>query len=566
MIKHLETTKGKAINILMPWEEYPRPQLVRNAWLNLNGKWKFMAINKSEKFSSEIIVPYPIESLLSGVNKVFPKDTEYYYMKEFNVPSNFKGKNVILHFGAVDQITNVFVNEQYVGKNIGGYLPFCFDITLFLNEGINKIEVYVTDNLDKTIPYGKQSNKPGNIWYTNISGIWKTVWLEAVNSVEYIKDIKVTTDGNNVSMKFKGISEGSVIVNRNSYNIVNSTCNFRINNPKFWSPENPYLYDFKVKTEHDEVSSYFALRDICISKINGINRIILNGTPYFINGVLDQGYYSDGIYTASCLDEIKDDILKMKALGYNTLRKHIKIENELFYYLCDKLGMLVIQDMVNNGKVHFVKDTLLPNIGIKAYNDSLFFRKKKTKLNFLDQSKKSIEYLYNHPCIVCYTIYNEGWGQYKSNKLYKELKSLDNSRLFDSTSGWFNHKYSDFNSMHIYFRKLKIKAKDNKATIISEFGGYIFKALGHVANEQKAYGYKKCEGLEEYKTEYKKLYLEQVIPLISKGLCGAIYTQLSDVEDEVNGILTYDREIEKINAIDTAEIIEKIKEEMDLIK
>lgn len=313
------------------------------------------------------------------------------------------------------------------------------------------------------------------------------------------------------------------------------------------------MYHFTVQTGEDRVQSYFALRTLEIKDVDGYPRICLNGKPYFFHGLLDQGYWQDGIFTPNSPAAYEQDILFAKKLGFNMLRKHIKIEPQLFYYACDRLGMVVFQDMVNNGAYSFLRDTALPTVGLKWLPDRWLHRNKRSRAAFEQAMVETVEILYNHPCICYWTIFNEGWGQFCAATMYKRLKTLDDSRVIDTASGWFSGVDSDVDSRHVYFRKVRLKA-GKKPLVLSEFGGYSYQVEGHVFNPKKEYGYGKCTSREEFVQALRKVYLEEVAPLIEKGLCAAVYTQISDVEDEVNGLVTYDRQVEKVKPEELADL------------
>ncbi|MBQ8793835.1 MAG: glycoside hydrolase family 2 [Clostridia bacterium] len=533
-------------NLDTNWDIYPRPQLKRDSFFNLNGKWKLSVLKGTkEEFVGDITVPYPPESKLSGIERTLQMGEKYVYNRNFTLPDNFIKDEVILHFGAVDQITQIKINNQFVGENVGGYLPFEFNITGFLIAGENSITVTVTDDLNLELPYGKQRKKRGGMWYTPISGIWQTVWLESVPT-KYISHLKIETKNNTVTFITKGgENEKTLILNGNNYSYSGDIFKLEIDSPIMWSPESPYLYGFKIISGKDTIESYFALRDITIEKINDRSYICLNGKPYFFNGVLDQGYFDDGIFTPNSPEVYKNDILSMKSMGFNMLRKHIKIEPEIFYYYCDKYGMIVFQDMVNSGKYNFWIDTALPTIGIKK----LFTHRasKFRKEHFEKTAKGTIDLLYNHPSVCYYTVFNEGWGQYDADKIYTMLKNLDTTRVWDATSGWFNKKLSDVTSEHVYFKPIKLKANPNRPLVLSEFGGYSYKIPDHSFNLKKTYGYRFFTDSDKFVEAMKKLYLQEVASAIEQGLCATVLTQLSDVEDETNGLITYDRKIQKID-------------------
>ena len=531
----------------IPWNVYPRPQMKRDSFLCLNGEWD---ISINEGSWEKITVPFVPESLLSGIGRRVGVDPKLYYRKNFSLPEGFaKEGRVLLHFGAVDQIARVTLNGQELGEHRGGYTPFSFDVTDFICEE-NTLDVFVRDELHtKVLPYGKQCEKRGGMWYTPVTGIWQTVWLENVPEI-YIKSIKIETSESFALISVQGAQEGTVTVSTPegelSFPLENGQARVEIENARPWSPEDPYLYEFTIKTEQDEVHSYFALRTLTVEKVSGVPRLLLNGKPYFFHGLLDQGYFSDGIYTPATPEGFTRDIKEMKRLGFNMLRKHIKIEPEQFYYDCDRLGMVVFQDMVNNGDYSFLRDTALPTAGLKRLSDKRLHRDKRTRAAFVSSMKDTAELLYNHPCVCYYTIFNEGWGQFESEKMYRKLSETDHTRFIDTASGWFSGAKSDVESLHIYFKPVKIK-KSERPIVLSEFGGYSYKPEGHVFNTEKTYGYRFFREREAFEDALVKLYFEEVIPLVKEGLCAAVYTQVSDVEDETNGLLSYDRRVCKVN-------------------
>ncbi|MEE1277912.1 MAG: glycoside hydrolase family 2 TIM barrel-domain containing protein, partial [Acutalibacteraceae bacterium] len=547
----------------IPHSEYPRPQLVRDSYFCLNGEWDFAVTrgDAPENYDRKIIVPYPPQSVLSGIDEVYEKGDVLFYKRNFTLPDGFIKNRVILHIGATDQIATVFLNGVELGAHVGGYFPFSFDITDALQDE-NTLVVRVEDNpLDTTLPYGKQRAKRGGMWYTPVSGIWQTVWCESVPE-NYIKSIKIDADDKEATIKIEGVNEG-ILTLRTDDGLINAeikdgVCKISPCHPIVWTPENPHLYRFKITAGEDEVASYFALRKISIENVRGIPRICLNGEPFFFHGLLDQGYFSDGIFTPADDKGFENDILSMKALGFNTLRKHIKIEPEQFYYDCDRLGMIVFQDMVNCGKYSFLRDTALPTVFGGRRRFGVCHKSKKMRKAFIDTMEKTVKTLYNHPSICLWTIFNEGWGQFKGDEMYKHMRTLDTSRIIDTASGWFFCKESDIISPHVYFKKLRVKPQ-KKPVLVSEFGGYAHAVEGHIFNTEKAYGYSTYKNLDQLQSAIKKLYENEVIPAVPYGLCGAIYTQVSDVEDEINGILTYDRRICKLKAEDMLPIAETLK-------
>ncbi len=556
MIRHMLTERGETVGD-RPWNVYPRPQMVRDNWVCLNGSWRF---GTDREMKEEILVPFCPESLLSGIRRDFDKESNFYYQKAFEHPAAAPGERVLLHFGAVDQIAEVYLNDVFLGRHEGGYLPFSFDVTDSLRDGENTLFLWVTDALDYRLPWGKQKKKRGGMWYTPVSGIWQTVWLETVPQ-EYIRSLKIMTGQNCAEIFAEGVTEGTVTLEETgeTYPLSGGAAKICPDDPKPWSPESPHLYWFTLEAGRDRVRSYFALRELSCMEVNGRKRLCLNGKPYFFHGLLDQGYFSDGIYTPAAPECYADDILDMKSLGFNTLRKHIKIESEQFYYDCDRLGMAVFQDMVNCGEYRFLRDTVLPTAGAISLNDRKMNRDPAARENFLQAMEETVRHLENHPCICYWTIFNEGWGQFEADKAYGILKVLDGSRFIDPTSGWFHQKESDVDSLHIYFRKLH-PGREDRPQVLSEFGGYVWKDPEHSANPDKTYGYKILKTREELARALRKLYLEEVVPLAEKGLCASVYTQVSDVEDETNGLLTYDRKVLKITPDELADIAPLLQE------
>ncbi len=527
----------------IPWSEYPRPQLERDSYLCLNGKWKISVKNESgETARGDILVPFPPESHISGVGFTPKKGEKLVYRRTFSIPDGFVKDRLFLHFGACDQIAQVFINDICAGTHEGGYLPFSFDITEYIKDGENSVRVVVTDDLDTDYPYGKQRRNRGGMWYTPVSGIWQTVWLESVCS-EYIENIRITPDLTGVLIEVEGGTKEKTVTldNGESYTFSGKTFRIDVCEPKLWSPENPYLYRFSLTSGDDTVKSYFALRTV---EVNGKD-ILLNGKPYFFNGLLDQGYFSDGIYLPASPEGYEYDVLKMKELGFNMLRKHIKIEPEAFYYYCDTHGMIVFQDIVNSGEYSFIVDTALPTIGMKKG----VTHKAGSKRNeiFEISLKGTLSHLYNHPCIMYYTLFNEGWGQYDTQRLYELAKSIDATRIWDTASGWFEGAESDVESRHIYFKPVKLNSGD-KPLVLSEFGGYSCRVEGHIFNLDNNYGYRIFGNCEALTDAIVKLYREEIIPAVkNNGLCATVLTQVSDVEDETNGLVTYDRHLVKVD-------------------
>ena len=559
MLHDLYTPEGESLTGT-PWEVYPRPQLKRDSYINLNGLWEFGVGTNTfpKRYDQTIRVPFCPESLLSGIHEHFPEGSALAYRRRFTLPDSFRKGRVLLHIGAADQHLYCFVNDKKIGSHTGGYWAITFDITDALLDGENEIKFRCHDDLTNQIhPYGKQTLKRGGMWYTPVSGIWQTVWLECVPET-YIEDLDIRTDLTQAIITTTPALDGRILCAGQEYPLIGGKAVIAPEKPRLWSPEDPYLYDFTVETETDRVQSYFALRTVETKTVKGIPRLCLNGEPYFFHGLLDQGYWPDGLFTPAKPECYARDILEMKRLGFNTLRKHIKVEPEEFYYQCDKLGMVVFQDMVNNGDYNFLRDTALPTAGIQKLPDQHMHSDENTRAEFLRCMEATVKQLKNHPCILYWTIFNEAWGQFDSDRVYEQFKRLDSSRIVDATSGWFRQKKSDVDSRHIYFTPWSTLKVSDKPLVLSEFGGYAYPVEGHLFNTGNAYGYKACKSEAHFRDSVDKLYREKVIPAAKKGLCAAIITQVSDVEDEINGFLTYDRKVNKADE----EMMQAIAEEL----
>ena len=519
----------------------------RDSWLNLNGQWEF-AVDTPDFSGKTIQVPFCPESALSGVKEHYAEGTALWYRRRVILPEGFNRGRVLLHIGAADQVAEVSVNGKMLLRHEGGYEAFTVDITEALLPE-NEITICCWDDLnDQTFPYGKQvlPEKRGGMWYTPVSGIWQSVWLESVPET-YIRKLNIENRGTSVTISTEPVLNGFVKVPElGDYVLENGTVTITPEAPHYWSPEDPFLYTFTVAAGEDRIESYFAIRTLEVKKIGDYPRLCLNGKPYFFHGLLDQGYWPEGLLTPPAPESYVDDILAMKGLGFNTLRKHIKVEMEEFYYQCDKLGMIVWQDMVNNSDYNFKRDTALPTVGIQKLDDRKWHMQPGHREAFFKNAEAAVNQLKNHPSICLWTIFNEAWGQFDSDNVYDWFRTLDDTRFIDSTSGWFRRNRSDVDSRHVYFKKVKLKGDGKKPLILSEFGGKTFRTEGHVFNPDKTYGYGSCESLEQLNKAVEKLYLEEVLPCISRGLCASIYTQVSDVEDEINGLLTYDRKICKL--------------------
>lgn len=547
---------------MIPLSEYPRPQFKRNSYICLNGYWEY-AIRKEDKipnkFDGQILVPFSPEVEKSGVNKTVLPDDYLFYRLNVTLPKEFIKDKVILHFGAVDQIAEVFVNDQFVMKHVGGFLPFEMDIKPYLEDNTATIIVQVQDTTNSSYhSSGKQSLKPESIWYKPQSGIYMPVWLESVKT-GYIESIKITPDIDEkvVKISFKSSNKSAKLNLKNQiYEIeANKENIISIKDMRLWSPEDPYLYEFAVSNDVDEVSSYFAMRKVSLIKNEkGRTVIALNNKPYFMKGVLDQGYYQDGFLTPNSDEDYINDINLIKSLGFNVSRKHIKIESMRWYYHCDRLGLLVWQDFVNGcTKYDFWLNQvpLFVRYKINDHRYKKFFRENKEgRLEALNEFKETIDLLYNCPCIVYWTIFNEGWGQFDAKEIYQELKLIDPTRIYDHASGWHDQGSSDVKSMHIYKWKVKVPNRfklKGRAYVCSECGAYILDKRLKEAKKKEDFIYLLFNNKEDFQKEYIRFINEEIKPCKNKGMSGFIYTQLSDVEEEMNGFVTYDRKEIKVD-------------------
>ncbi len=560
------------VDTACPLPEYPRPQLVRENWLNLNGKFDYAILpaaqNRVEKFDGEILVPFALESLLSGVEKPLSPNDRLWYRKQFSVPDSMRGKNILLHFGAVDWQCEVFINRKSVGTHTGGYCAFTFDITEYLTDGINELMVCVYDPTESGWQQrGKQVNDTHGFWYTATSGIWQTVWLEAVEEI-YVTKLRFipNIDKEFIQVKTELNQEANVeidaVVSLKNKTVFSGTIDkdtaIALPNTALWSPEEPNLYDISLEIRvngviTDTVTSYFGMRKFHVDKDSrGITRLFLNNKPYFQKGLLDQGYWPDGGMTPPTDEAMIFDIAEMKRLGFNMLRKHIKIEPLRWYYHCDRLGMIVWQDMMSGGK--YIGDFyagVLPNIGILRIKDNKYKVFSRTEKSWRDDFERElsemIDLLYNTVSLYCWVPFNEAWGQFDALRICACVRSMDNTRVIDHASGWYDQGGGDVQSMHKYILPIRMRKLDHRAFVITEFGGYSQKENGHMWNPKKAFGYLMFKDKTALTSAYEKLMKKQVIPLVQKGLSGTIYTQVSDVENEVNGIYTYDRAVLKFD-------------------
>ena len=570
----------------LPLPEYPRPQMVREDWINLNGMFDFAItgdIEWCEEYTDEIRVPFAVESCLSGICKRVSAKDRLWYRKKIALPESFKGKRTLLHFGAVDWECKVYINKKEVGSHIGGYCPFVIDITDALTDGENELVVRVYDPTDEGWQNrGKQASESHGFWYTSTSGIWQTVWMEAV-SENYIASYKVTPDIDtgvialetavigDGDLKIK-IYDGETIVAEKE---ISANDKIAIPDMKLWSPEDPFLYDFVLELSKDgkvtdSIKGYFGMRKYSIGEYGGYNRLFLNNAPYFQRGLLDQGYWSDGGLTPPTDEAMIYDIEKMKDLGFNMLRKHIKVEPARWYYHCDRLGMLVWQDMVSGGKaLNLFHAGILPVVH-GVLNPLVYMSKKDNayttfnrdriewRLQFEEELFEMIDSLYNYTSICCWVPFNEGWGQFDAKRIGDAIKEKDPSRFVDHASGWYDQKGCDFRSIHKYILPFIMPKYDGRPIVLSEFGGYSQKIRNHVWNWEKSFGYQMYANKVALTNAYKGLHEKQIIPNIKNGLSATVYTQVSDVEFEVNGMLTYDRELVKLHEDVVKEINKKM--------
>ena len=578
-LRNLFTKWGKDPDA-KPLQEYPRPQFVRKSYINLNGWWDYAITVKDivpDDFHGKILVPFSPESPLSGVGHQLRGKEYLFYRRTFAMPKTFVKDRVLLHFGAVDSVCDIYVNSVHVCRHEGGYNAFCADITDAVRiDADNELVVKVRDLTDGGYQTrGKQSTKRGGIWYTPQSGIWQTVWMESVPS-QYIEGIKITPDFDNAQVKVQVICNFdepvTVIVSDGDKEIAKNdgkgTVTVRFPDREFtpWTPENPHLYGLRLISRRDRVDSYFGMRKFSCETAGKYRRLMLNNKPYFHNGVLDQGYWSDGLYTAPCDEALVYDIKTAKDLGFNMLRKHVKVESARWYYHCDRLGMLVWQDMPNGGTKYSRWTTAYaPFVGltIKDSNYKRFGRgKKESRDAFEREYTEMINQLYNCVSIAMWTPFNEGWGQFDANRIAYLTKQLDPTRTVDEASGWHDQGGGDVKSLHVYFKKLRLPKDKRRAVCLTGFGGYSYKDDLHSANLDNTFSYKQFDDLKQFNDGLRELYSNDVIPWINRGLSAAVYTQLTDVEDEVNGLITYDRKVVKVDA----EMMREINSHINLYK
>lgn len=555
----------------VPLPEYPRPQLRRDSWRCLNGWWDYgicPAKNAAKASCAEadgkILVPFSPESKRSGVGRtLMPGETLWYrkVLEDLQVP---EGRRLILHFGAVDERCAVYWNGNRVGRHRNGYLAFQFDVTPFVRQGENELKVFVRDDTDEGNECrGKQTLEPGGMYYRAQSGIWQTVWLETVPET-YLSEIRITPIPEEEAVELKmtlsqdprKAGDVTITIEETGEPVTaplsrHMEVRVPVKEPRLWSPEHPELYFLRIEAGEDVVRSYFAMRSFGIgTDEDGKARLLLNGRPYFFNGILDQGYWPETLMTPPADEALIFDIEQMKELGFNMLRKHVKIEPARWYYHCDRIGMAVWQDMVNGGgPVPKLLETYLPTvfpvIGKLLRDDHYRLLKRedeKARKRFERDLARMIRQLYNCPCIGMWVPFNEGWGQFDALRITEIVRREDAGRPVDHASGWFDQGGGDVRSVHNYFRPLEVE-KDSRAFVISEYGGINCQIEEHSMNAE-VYGYHNA-GREEFPQVFADT-MEKVRGLVKDGLCGAVYTQVSDIEEETNGLLTYDRKVRKL--------------------
>jgi len=570
---YMQTPWTKKVDRRQPLNEYPRPALVREQWQNLNGSWQYAVTAKGSgmpgTWDGTILVPFPLESRLSGVQKRIRKTQVLWYQKNLSLNRPPAGKRTLLHIGAADWETTVFVNGQQVTQHRGGYTPITADITDALKNGSNRITVSVWDPTDEgEQARGKQVLKPGGIYYTSATGIWQTVWLETVAStfiksyttVSDIEQSRVTIQPEVANLQpgdrfaLSVLKKGRLLFKK-EFDATGPLA-VKIPSPELWSPDNPHLYDFKLRILRghqtiDQATGYFGMRTVAVRKDEkGVNRIFLNNKPLFMYGPLDQGFWPDGIYTAPTDEALASDVKRMKEMGFNMVRKHVKVEPSRWYYHCDKIGLIVWQDMPSGyGEIVPVKDhdhSIQGDWLDKKYKD--VERSAGSEADFREEWQSIIKTLGNHPGILVWVPFNESWGQFKTNEILNWTKELDPTRIVDGPSGWIDRGGGELRDYHLYGDRIDktFPAENARALVIGEFGGLGYVDAAH-AMKKDAWSYSNFKTQGALSEAYRKL-IDKIRDLKEKGFSAAVYTQLTDVETEVNGIITYDRFVLKMKA------------------
>ncbi|MBQ8423500.1 MAG: beta-galactosidase [Coprobacter sp.] len=556
------TTWGEQLNPQNVLPEYPRPIMEREDWKNLNGLWQYAIMDKGaalpDKYEGEILVPFAVESALSGVGRRVNERQELVYQRSFTIPSSWKGKNILLHFGAVDWRADVWVNDVKVGSHTGGFVPFSFDITAALVKGENRVVVRVWDPTDRGYqPRGKQVNEPGGIWYTPVSGIWQTVWLEPV-SAKHIEHLRITPDIDRhlltVAAQIESASPSDMVA-VNVYDGARLVASGKSINgeaveiemprdAKLWSPDAPFLYDLKVSLTSggkvvDKVSSYAAMRKFSTRRDKeGIVRLELNNKPLFQFGPLDQGWWPDGLYTAPTDEALLYDVVMTKKLGFNMIRKHIKVEPARWYTHCDREGIIVWQDMPSGDRG--------PQWQNRQYFDGEeITRTAESEANFRKEWKEIMDYLYSYPCIGTWVPFNEAWGQFKTVEIAEWTKQYDPTRLVNPASGGNFYTCGDMLDLHNYPHPEMYLYDAMRANVLGEYGGIGYAIKEHLWVPDRNWGYIQFNSPKEVTDEYVK-YATMLYDMVARGFSAAVYTQTTDVEIEVNGLITYDRKVVKV--------------------
>jgi beta-galactosidase/beta-glucuronidase len=562
--------------------------MTRPDWQSLNGLWDYCITPKEgeqpTEFTGRILVPFAVETALSGIKSPLLPEERIWYRRTIEIPDAWQEKRILLHSEAVDWQCWCTLNGTTIGKHIGGYVPFCFDITDHLCRADNELLLSVWDPTDTHWQQrGKQVLAPGTIYYTATSGIWQTVWLEAVAKENHIRSLKLTPnlDTGNLTVEVDSRLPGSVraialttgAVVGEASGASDQKLILPVPDPRTWSPDDPFLYDLHIELLRegqvvDRIESYFAMRKIAVALgASGKPRVFLNDKPIFLHGPLDQGYWPESGMTPPAEEAILFDLGKTKELGFNMTRKHIKIEPRRWYYHADRIGLVVIQDMVNGGRnmasnLETAKAMLLnrhkidttPKARKKAWRED-----PESRADFEGELRQMIDHLYNAPSILIWVPFNESWGQFGAARIGRQVKAQDHTRLVDDASGWYDQGTGDFASRHTYFAKLKKPPRgDRRVHFISEYGGYNWQSRGHLWDETGKFGYKAFEDRESLEVAYQLLIRSQLVPLISMGLSAAVYTQFSDVEIESNGFYTYDRKVAKIEA----DVVKRLNDEI----
>jgi beta-galactosidase/beta-glucuronidase len=608
-----QTAWGHELEPGQVWPEYPRPQMVRPDWLNLNGWWD-MSVRGSEapcpeRFSEKILVPFPIESRLSGVRRSFLPSQRLWYRRQFQIPDAWSGQRILLHFGAVDWQTDVWLNGSLAGKHVGGYCPFYFDITdLLLKDHSQTLLVAVRDpSNDGYQQRGKQSLWPGDIFYTAVSGIWQTVWLEPVPSLA-IQALKMTPDVDAATLNLtvrlhdagsgarhdavdsgsgarhdSGLDERRLEIQAYAGDQLVAETTSPASQPialqlpaehlHVWSPNDPFLYNLQIRLTGgglvlDEVASYFAMRKFHIAvDSQGHQRLCLNNRPLFLHGILDQGQWPDGLYLAPSDEAVRQELLTVRQMGFNLVRKHAKVEPARWYHHCDQLGLIVWQDMPSGGKPqeflrHVIFPTVLPMVKPSDHHYKIFGRSDRhNRALFYREMRTLIDYLYNTPCVAMWVLFNEGWGQFDACSLARWVQRYDPGRWVDPASGWFTWGCPEIRSIHLYHKALALTANPQRQVVVfSEYCGFQHDLDSHKKGHWML-GYHGYTNQASLTAAYRALMEKQLAPLVRKGVSAAVYTQLTDIEDEKNGLLTEDRRQAKIDLQELAAINRWLREQ-----